>query len=99
MQVQFIEPGIWDVHIPRRHGKTTFLKQQAQRLASNPKEWPIYCYAPSQRSREALGVPILEGVPDRCIILLLDDYDLCANAMDIQQSVLAAGGIVIRTWS
>jgi hypothetical protein len=95
MQITFMEPGVWDIQMPRRHGKTTLLRQYAQKLASAP--WPIFCYAPSPISRANLGVPVLSDVPDRPIILLLDDYNLCQNAQGMQAYVIEAGGIVIRT--
>lgn len=83
---------------PRRMGKTHAL--QVLGAAKQAEGKHVFCYAPSERSRRAMGFPILDLATSRITpdtVLLFDEFNLCQDYVRLQEPVLKAGGMVIRS--
>jgi hypothetical protein len=90
---------LWEIVIPRREGKTTLLKAIAKQLDS----YQVYSCTTSERNYQLQGFVgfDLENTPVSFnTLLLIDDYDHCDGKWEaMQNKVLEAGGLVVRTKS
>jgi hypothetical protein len=90
----------WIVVMPRRYGKTEFLKNVAHVLED---VYDIVVLTATRRQRKWFrGVKAYcagKTVFTRNTLLLVDDYDRCANHNEIMSAVRTAGGTFVATTS
>lgn len=90
---------LWEIVIPRREGKTTLLKAIGKEYDS----YQVYSCTTSERNHHLFGFADFDAknTPvSSTTLLLVDDYDHCDDLWEyMQNKVLEAGGLVIRTKS